>query len=165
MSPAFKSRRRLPRRAWGFRCTRADLFVIVLAVLSAVSLCSLLPALSLLVFFVIVHFFLFCNVFRVGEALELVWSGVFVASVAAGVTLGLAWWIVLALPFGCTLLVIARSLKSPDYHGIGCQRVNPLGYRPEARLQQRKPISDLLRLCGTPQRIVQRLRRTPGEDH
>jgi hypothetical protein len=50
------------------------------------------------------------------------------------------------LPLQCivTAVIIVRTLLRPDYHGAWCQRVNPLGYRPEWRRQQPGLVETLL---------------------
>lgn len=72
------------------------------------------------------HFFLFCNVFLVWRRLELLWAMAFVLNVAAHFVLGAEDWLspmLYQLPF--TLLVIMWQIRSPWYHGIFAERLNP----------------------------------------
>lgn len=72
------------------------------------------------------HFFLFCNVFLVWRRWELLWAGVFMLNVSGHLAFGQTEWlspVLLQLPF--TVLVITWQMKSPWYHGIGAERLNP----------------------------------------
>ena len=69
--------------------------------------------------FVLGHFFLFCNIFRVPRKPELVWAGAFVV-LAAGCLIADAsvlhsLWLVLPI----TAAVLIYSIRLPTYHGIG----------------------------------------------
>lgn len=67
------------------------------------------------------HFFLFCNVFRVRRSYELVWTGIFLANVAAWTFAGrFTWTGILAIQLPVTLTVIVLEVRSPRYHGIFC---------------------------------------------
>lgn len=69
--------------------------------------------------FVLGHFFLFCNVFRVPRRPELFWAGGFILiatlCLAADVSLLHAMWLV----FPITVGVLVYSIRLPGYHGIG----------------------------------------------
>jgi hypothetical protein len=72
------------------------------------------------------HFFLFCNVFLVWRRWELLWAGVFMLNVSVHLAFGQTEWmspVLFQLPF--TVLVITWQMKSPWYHGIGAERLNP----------------------------------------
>ncbi len=78
----------------------------------------------------LLHFFLWCNVFRVGSKRELLWSGVFIVNTAAWLYLwefSVIRVFLTQAPF--TLAVIAHTLRDPRYHGIACERINPDGCR------------------------------------
>ena len=69
--------------------------------------------------FALVHFFLFCNVFRVRRSHELTWTGLLLVNVAAWWFAGrLGWLPVLISQTPITLGVILLEIRSPDYHGI-----------------------------------------------
>jgi len=72
------------------------------------------------------HFFLFCNVFLVWRRWELLWAAAFTMNM----TLHLAFdfpmpWSVLLCQFPLTLFVIFRQIRSPWYHGICAETLNP----------------------------------------
>jgi hypothetical protein len=76
--------------------------------------------------FVVGHFFLFCNVFRIARKAELVWAAVFVLLCGATIATEFPGWMT---TFGISLLLtvvlVVREMKQPHYHGIFWQRVNP----------------------------------------
>lgn len=75
---------------------------------------------------VVGNFFLFCNVFRVARALELIWAGfALVLTVTTAVT-GFPNWPLTAVCCGlATALVIVYEMKKPSYHGVGWRTINP----------------------------------------
>ena len=75
---------------------------------------------------VLVHFFLFCNVFRVRRSYELIWAASFIVNLLAWQALGqFGWRGVLLTQAPITLLAIAVEMKSNRYHGVGCRWINP----------------------------------------
>ena len=74
------------------------------------------------------HFFLFCNVFRVRRSYELVWAVCAVVNFFAWRYAGsgpVPAWGVIALQAPVTIAVIVREMRSPRYHGIFAERLNP----------------------------------------
>jgi hypothetical protein len=72
------------------------------------------------------HFFLFCNVFRVSRAPELVWAGVFLALAGSTIALGVPGWpATVAASLATTVVVVTLEMRKPSYHGIGWRRINP----------------------------------------
>jgi hypothetical protein len=81
---------------------------------------------SFVVLFVVGHFFLFCNVFRIARGLELTWGGLFVALATATLASGYpGWYATSAISIAMTTAVIAFEMRKPSYHGVFWQRVNP----------------------------------------
>ena len=78
-------------------------------------------------FYVLLQFFLFCNVFRVPLALELIWASVFVVALMS-VHLPLhpnehlPFWGVL---IGTGTAAIAIAMCLPRYHGVLWEKINP----------------------------------------
>jgi len=151
-----------PSRPWGFRFSRSDLVVVLVGLFVVWSTAARHADLAILTAFVLGHFFLFCNVFRVGERSELVWGALLLVNVAIGGLLAEgSWGIILPLQGVVTALVIVRALLSPDYHGAWCQRINPLGYRPEAQRHPPSLVRTVLSKLRVPPAVIDRLQGRP----
>ncbi|MCB1229913.1 MAG: hypothetical protein KDN19_06590 [Verrucomicrobiae bacterium] len=113
----------------GFRFSGFDATILIVGALTAIGVAIFwLPLAAVVVAFVVGHFFLFCNVFRIARAPELIWAAAF---------FGLATWAMLStrpvfawsLAFGLSLaiaaILIALETRKPSYHGVGWQRFNP----------------------------------------
>lgn len=109
----------------GFRISRTDAGVLVTSTLAVAAVARHHVELAVLAATVVLHFFLFCNVFRVARAPELLWAAVFVGSVVARHALALPWLLPASVVLLTTLAIIGRELRKPSYHGIGWQRWNP----------------------------------------
>jgi hypothetical protein len=103
-----------------------DGVVIVVGIVAAVCLWFTAWWLGFMVAFVVGHFFVFCNIFRVARPLELAWSGVFIVLMYCTVMFGRPTW---AVAIGCSLLatvvVIGLEMRKPSYHGVLWERINP----------------------------------------
>jgi hypothetical protein len=74
---------------------------------------------------VAVHFFLFCNIFRMTRRRELIWVAIFVVNVGFWILLGqLNWFNVLACQLPLTTGVIAWEVRAARYHGVFADRLN-----------------------------------------
>ncbi|EJB8455035.1 hypothetical protein MW332_004890 [Vibrio parahaemolyticus] len=110
----------------GFRLSKPDVLILILGVLVSCGLYRIAIDASLVVVFVIGHFFLFCNVFRFSRAPELIWAAVFVTLVGLSqkfYTMSILY--VFAVQVFVTILLIVLELRKPSYHGVFWQRVNP----------------------------------------
>ncbi len=112
-------------RTCGFRFFWSDaVFLVGLAVTGFFLKDLLGPSLGIFVV-VPVHFFLFCNVFRLRRSFELVWTGVFLALVTAWLLTGtINWWWVTAILTPLTVGLIIAEMRSPRYHGVLSRRIN-----------------------------------------
>ena len=110
----------------GFRFSVTDALVLAAAAGLMYWIWHQSQPIALLAGFVVGHFFLFCNVFRISQNAELSWAGTFVALVALSLFTSL-----LDLPVAaglCVLLstfLIIREMRLPHYHGIFWKQVNP----------------------------------------
>jgi hypothetical protein len=75
--------------------------------------------------FVVFHFFLFCNVFRISRTLELTWAAAFLCLAAGLFGEAISLVVAVSLSLLCTLIVIAIETTKPSYHGIWWRRINP----------------------------------------
>jgi hypothetical protein len=111
----------------GFRLSGVDVGVLVLGGVLAGWAWAWDGFLAGVVGFVVLHFFLFCNVLRMRRGLELVWAGAFVAMaggvMVAGATAWRPWVFVGAL--GVTVWMATLEMRGEGYHGVGWRRVNP----------------------------------------
>ena len=110
----------------GFRLSSLDIAILIIGCLGGVSLLWIERWLAIAVWYVVAHFFLFCNVLRMARSLELVWAVIFVCLAATAATLS---WIPWPAVFGGSLLTTALiatiEARKPSYHGVGWQRLNP----------------------------------------
>lgn len=110
----------------GFRWSRADAAIVTVGAIAAASLWSRWPMASAAIAFVLGHFFLFCNVFRIRRTPELVWA---VTVVALGAGSELWGWPTVpwaaATAMALTVILIGSELRHPLYHGVGWPRLNP----------------------------------------
>ena len=109
----------------GFRISIIDTCVIALAITAATFLYKTNFNFSLAVLFVVSHFFLFCNVFRLSRKPELIWAGIFVVMALANNFLSIAPWIVGLVCICLTVVLVFLETRKPSYHGIFWQTFNP----------------------------------------
>ena len=114
-----------PARTAGFRLTVPGGFLLAFGVLSPFVLARYVGELAGLVPMVVLHFFLFCSVFRIRRSYELIWSAVFLASFTYFSWSGFSWARVLAVQLPLTALFLLLEIRSPRYHGIFAARLNP----------------------------------------
>jgi lysylphosphatidylglycerol synthetase-like protein (DUF2156 family) len=110
----------------GFRFSPLDAGALVSAGLLAWWAGSRMPIAGFFVLFVVVHFFLFCNVFRISRRSELVWAGtlILLVTVTSFTTFpGWRWTIPMSLLL--TIVLVVLEMRKPSYHGIGWRRINP----------------------------------------
>lgn len=102
----------------GFRFSLIDALAIIVCAVITVGGFGIVGSAAWLFPFVLGHFFLFCNVFRVPRKPELVWAAAFLVLSAAclisDVSILHAMWLVLPVTAG----VLLYSICLPTYHGI-----------------------------------------------
>ncbi|OAI57177.1 hypothetical protein AYO49_02635 [Verrucomicrobiaceae bacterium SCGC AG-212-N21] len=110
----------------GFRFSLLDLFVLVAAAVGTWLVGRELWWAGMLIGFVVGHFFLFCNVFRISRGAELVWAGIFLVLAGTNIATDFPGWpVTFAATLITTIMLIAREMRQPWYHGIAWQRFNP----------------------------------------
>ena len=115
-----------PTFAPGVRLSSADVIVLLFGAVAATALALLTWWWGFVVAFVVGHFFLFCNVFRIGRTSELLWALVFVLLVAGTIAADSPGWaITVAVSLSLTAVLVLIEMRKPSYHGIGWQRINP----------------------------------------
>ena len=110
----------------GFRFSTRDAIALFVALYVAGDTAAVMPWLGVAIGFVILHFFLFCNVVRMDRSAELAWSAVLVLLAASTTILGLPQWpATLAISFATTVALVVLEMRKPSYHGIFWRQVNP----------------------------------------
>ena len=110
----------------GFRISKTDSFVLIAGSIGAGMAAQIEWWMGMIIAFVVGHFFLFCNVFRVARPLEMAWATLFTTS--AGSTIVMAqpgWPITFAATLAATVVVIVMQMRNPAYHGVAWQTINP----------------------------------------
>jgi hypothetical protein len=116
----------LPKFQPGFRLSAIDVIVLVVGSAAAILLWQQTWWIEFIIAFVIAHFFLFCNVFRISRPLELIWAAAFVVTAGATVATGFPGWAAAIVgTLLATTVVLILGMRSPDYHGVLWQRINP----------------------------------------
>ncbi|MDX1973623.1 MAG: hypothetical protein SFY68_13925 [Candidatus Sumerlaeia bacterium] len=111
----------------GFRFSSTDALILIIGTISAVGTSLISISLPFLIAFVVLHFFLFCNVFRINRRYELIWSILFLLN--AAFLLSDSWKSILMvslLQLPVTFLLIALELRKPTYHGVGWKIIRGL---------------------------------------
>jgi hypothetical protein len=142
-------------RPWGFRFSAIDAVTFATGAVATVIAWLVVGPYSLLLPFVLLHFFLFCNTFRLGGERDLVWIGTLVVNAC--------FWNPLTSPavhimiqLAITAALIAHCVFGRNYHGIACERINPEGYRAGALTEGAFTRRVLLKL-GVPRNVIEML--------
>ena len=100
---------------------------ILVNYISNIPLTLLIPyTITFLVLFVVVHFFLFCNIIRMSRPPELIWASVFLSLASASLLKGFPSWPVTALiSASLTAILVVIETRKPSYHGVLWQMINP----------------------------------------
>lgn len=112
-------------RTCGFRFSATDALAIVAFALAAYAASFVIGSASLVILYVLVHFFLFCNVFRLRRPPELIWTGIFLANFALWMSVGefdITRPLLAQIPV--TILLIVMECRHATYHGVLSRRIN-----------------------------------------
>ncbi len=110
----------------GFRLSRLDIVIILVGIVGAVLAGLVASYAGLVIVFVVGHFFLFCNVFRVSRLPEVAWAIIFIGLSTATILVGQPGWLVTALySLVATIGIILLEIRKPSYHGIFWRMWNP----------------------------------------
>lgn len=151
-------------RPWGFRFSLLDGVSLGIGLTATIGVWQFAGPLALGIPFLLGHFLLFCNTFRVGGERELLWAGTFVINAAACIQtemLGLH----LATQLLITAAILTSCLRSKTYYGVACEQINPQGYRAGA-MAEGSFTRRVLRRIGVPRQAIEALqgRRTDEFD-
>lgn len=102
----------------GFRFSATDALAIIVCAAVTIWLLPVLGSIAWLFPFVLGHFFLFCNIFRVPRKPELLWASFFITLAAICLVLDVSilhsMWMVVPVTVG----VLLYAVQLPTYHGI-----------------------------------------------
>jgi hypothetical protein len=98
----------------GFRLSVLDAVVLVAAGVGSVLLSLLAWWLGFVVAFVVGHFFVFCNVFRIARKLELTWAGIFGTLAVTTIALEVPGWpVTIAVALFAAVVMVALEARKP----------------------------------------------------
>ena len=110
----------------GFRLSALDVVVLIMGGVASAYAMTIDRWFGIAIAFVVLHFFLFCNVLRMSRPLELIWAGIFAGLAAAAMSQNLlSWPAVFAMSSVVTVIVAFIETRRPSYHGVGWQKLNP----------------------------------------
>jgi hypothetical protein len=110
----------------GFRISILDAIILVAGTAGAVLGWQVIWWIGFAIAFVVAHFFLFCNVFRVARVPELAWAATFVALSSGTILNDVPGWIGTVLAsLAMTIAIVMNEIRRPSYHGIAWRRWNP----------------------------------------
>jgi len=110
----------------GFYFSVTDVVVLVAGILGSLLLGSIVWWYGAIIGFVILHFFLFCNVFRISRSSELIWAAGFIVLAGSTIVTEMPGWIATGIGgIALSSLLVWRETRRSDYHGICWQVWNP----------------------------------------
>lgn len=114
------------RFAPGFRISAGDIVILAAGAVATALGTRISGVAAVLLGMPVLHFFLFCNVFRIGRLPELTWAAAYLAT-SPMILLG-SFGMVATLLGGNLVfaaILIARETRKPSYHGIFWKTLNP----------------------------------------
>ena len=110
----------------GFRFSILDGFILAAAVCAIIFVAFYDYNYSVLIGFIVLHFFFFCNIVRMSRVPELVWAISFLVLFFCHIKLSLlSFNSALATSLFVTVILVAKEIRKPSYHGIFWQVLNP----------------------------------------
>ena len=111
-------------RTCGFRFSITDGLAIIIATILTVIALPEIGSLAWVILFVLGHFFLFCNVFRIPPKPELIWAGTFLLNMTTFTFLPLNIFENFIFQLPITFFLIIKEVFKPTYHGIYSLKIN-----------------------------------------
>ena len=110
----------------GFRLSRFDILILSTGIIGSAFAATQAWWAGAIIGFVVLHFFLFCNVFRIARKPELIWAAAFLLLAGSTILTGVPGWIT-AFPLSgaLSIFLIWKETKNPGYHGIAWNHWNP----------------------------------------
>ncbi len=112
-------------RTCGIRFSILDGFVLFLGIGTTILFWRLMPFIAFIILFTVLHFFLFCNIFRIRRKAELLWALTFIVNAGIGAALfSSSIAVVATIQLAITTAILSYEIRQPVYHGIACRRWN-----------------------------------------
>ena len=110
----------------GFRFSILDGFILIAALSAIIFVAFYDYKYSVLIGFIVLHFFLFCNVVRMSRLPEIIWATAFLVLFFGHIKLSLlSFNSALATSLFVTVILVAKEIRKPSYHGIFWKVLNP----------------------------------------
>ncbi|WP_145365178.1 hypothetical protein [Stratiformator vulcanicus] len=109
----------------GFRLTPGDTIFIALVGIGSAAMWPYDAKLAGLLVLPCVQFFLYCNVFRIRRAPELIWAAAYLAVAGWAYAVDAPLWIPTTSLLILGGILIAVEMTHRSYHGVFWQRINP----------------------------------------
>ncbi len=113
----------------GFRLSAFDCVVLIVGAVLTVAVSAIRLPIGFAVGFVVLHFFVFCNIVRMSRKLELIWTALFIILAAGAVAQLISWTFVFGLSLAGSTFLAIMEMRGISYHGVGWRRINPSGRR------------------------------------
>ncbi len=110
----------------GFRISLFDTVVLITGMIGAFIASAYAWWARMVIGFVVGHFFLFCNVFRIAGKPELIWAAAFIILTGSTLLAGVPrWTVTFTGSFLVAILLIYLEMQKCSYHGIFWSKFNP----------------------------------------
>ena len=115
-----------PKFQPGFRISATDILAIVCAFVGVFYFYDKHFDIAIIIALSILHFFLFCNTFRIARNLELIWSFIFIVLAYLTTTRVItSWFTTSTISIVTAAILIFIETKKESYHGIFWKTFNP----------------------------------------
>ena len=110
----------------GFRLSIFDILILTIGSLIALYFGWAHWVAGVIIAFVVIHFFFFCNVFRISRTPELIWAVFFTSLAVSSILQGTPSWLVtFSLSVIFSSFLIWRETRKKSYHGVLWRKLNP----------------------------------------
>lgn len=109
----------------GFRLSAFDIVVLVVGTAASLASVQIAWEMAAGIACVVLHFFLFCNVFRIPRPQELIWAAGFVGLATLSTLQVVPWFVAFAASIALSTTLIVFEMRKPNYHGLFWKSLNP----------------------------------------
>tara|TARA_B110000305_G_C19446501_1_gene645170 strand:- start:2234 stop:2605 length:372 start_codon:yes stop_codon:yes gene_type:complete len=110
----------------GFRLSALDCVILLAGIVGAISLGLQIWWVGMMIAWIVLHFFCFCNVFRISRTPEQIWAAAFIILVIPTILIGVPGWpLTMGLSLVFSTMLIWQETRKPHYHGVFWKCWNP----------------------------------------